>query len=376
LGLNYKEMEEATQKVLRVLWKDRRKAPLPEKVRKAVERLGLDVGDLDPLTQEVVEEAARRSLKALRGAWASLGTPPTSPEAEEAEREAVEGRKVRVRYPVFWEDMAAKPVVQVLEGLDVPKASLLVPNRLPKFRVDSDGEFEFGIEVYCGLVEAEVKMRRLGQRPRRGLFLKGELVYLEALGSGELGAISKGVKHLMPFFAAMGLEGPEGSLERALEKLSGLKRGEVDVEGKYVLAERAGRLFMLRGFLLGDPLLDVAFLAGGRVTLLFPHGLEVSLRGHFTRRALALDEVEFRWGGDVARLEWRNPSPTRVSDGDPVGKEIRALAQAALHDPTRKLSPRMRALFQAFENHPEPLKALRSGEFYPQTVVGMFIELF
>jgi hypothetical protein len=369
-------MEEATQKVLRVLWKDRRKIPLPEKVRKAVERLGLDVGDLDSFTQEVVEEAARRSLKALRGAWASLGTPPASPEAEEAEREAVEGRKVRVWYPVFWGDMMAKPVVQVLEGLDVPKADLLVPNKLPKFRVDSDGEFEFGIEVYCGLVEAEVKMRHLGQRPREGLFLKGELVYLEALDSRELEAISKGAKHLMPFFAAMGLEGPGGSLERALEKLSGLKRGEVGIEGEYVLAERAGRLFMLRGSLLGDPLLDVAFLAGERVTLSFPHGLEVSLRGHFTRRALVLDEVEFRWGGDVARLEWRNPFPSRVSEGDPVEKEIRALARAALYDPIGKISPRMRALLQVLEDHPEPLKALRSGEFYPQTVAGMFIELF
>jgi hypothetical protein len=106
-------MEEAAQKLFRVLGGDNRKVPMREKVRQVVEDYGLDVADLDSFTQEVVEEAARRSLKALRGAWASLGTPPASPEAEEAERRAVEGERVKVWYPVFWGAGAARPVVEV-----------------------------------------------------------------------------------------------------------------------------------------------------------------------------------------------------------------------------------------------------------------------
>jgi hypothetical protein len=184
------------------------------------------------------------------------------------------------------------------------------------------------------------------------------------------------VSYLVPFFTAMGFEGPEGRLERALERLSGLKRGEVGLEGEYLLARGPSRLFLLRGSLLGDPLLDAAFLAGERVTLSFPHGLEVSLVGYLANRALVIDELEFRWGEDVVRLAWPKRFHSSVMERDPLGKEIRDLTLLALCDPTRSLSPRMRALFQALANHPEPLKALRSGEFYPQTVAEMFSELF
>jgi hypothetical protein len=364
-------MEETVQKVLRVLGGDNRKVPMREKVRQVVEDYRLDVADLDSFTQEVVEEAARRSLKALRGAWASLGTPPTSPEAKEAERRAVEGERVKVWYPVFWGTWRARAVLEMWGSREV-----FIPGRLPEFEAGSEGWFGFRIEVCCGSVEAEVRMHVLGGHRKGGLFLKGETLYLEALSLKELEAISKGVSYLVPFFTAMGFEGPEGRLERALERLSGLKRGEVGLEGEYLLARGPSRLFLLRGSLLGDPLLDAAFLTEGRVTLSFPHGLEVSLVGHLANRALAIERAEFRWGGDVAQVEWRRPFHSSVMDRDPLGIEIRNLAQVALYDPTGKLPPRMRALFQALASHPEPLKALRSGEFYPHAVAEMFTELF
>ncbi len=356
---------------MRILGGDNRKVPMREKVRQVVEDYGLDVPDLDSFAQEVIEEAARRSLKALRGVWASLGTPPTAPEVQEAERKAVEGERVKVWYPVFWGTGLARPRVEVLGSERV-----FIPSKLPEFDVRSEGWFEFRIEVYCGSVEAEVKEHSLSGCRKEGLFIKGETLYLEALSFKELKAIAKGVSYLVPFFAAMGFEGPEGRLERALERLSGLKRGEVGLEGEYLLARGPSRLFMLRGSLLGDPLLDAAFLAGERVSLSFPHGLEVSLVGHLANRALVLDEVEFRWGEDVAHLAWPKRFHSSVMERDPLGKEIRDLALLALHNPTAGLSPKMRALFQALASHPEPLEALRSGEFYPHAVAEMFTELF
>ncbi len=356
---------------MRILGGDNRKVPMREKVRQVVEDYGLDVPDLDSFTQEVVGEAAERSLKALRGVWASLGTPPTAPEVQEAERRAVGGERVKVWYPVFWGTGLVRPVVEVLGSKE-----LFVPSRLPGFERGSEGWFGFRIEVCCGSVEAEVKEHSLSGHRKEGLFIKGETLYLEALSFKELKAIAKGVSYLVPFFAAMGFEGPEGRLERALERLSGLKRGEVGLEGEYLLARGPSRLFMLRGSLLGDPLLDAAFLAGERLSLSFPHGLEVSLVGHLASRALVLDEVEFRWGEDVVDLKWQKPFHSSIMERDPLGKEIRDLALVALYDPTRRLSPRMRALFQALANHPEPLEALRSGEFYPHTVAEMFTELF
>jgi len=359
------------QKVIRVLGGDRRKVPMREKVRQVVEDYGLDVPDLDSFTQEVIEEAAGRSLKALRGAWASLGTPPTAPEVQEAERRAVEGERVRVWYPVFWDEGVTKPVVEVLGS-----EGFFVPSRLPGFEPGSEGWFEFRIEVCCGFVEAEVKEHSLSGHRKEGLFIKEETLYLEAYSFKELKAIAKGVSYLAPFFAAMGFEGPEGRLERALERLSGLKRGEVGLEGEYLLARGPSRLFMLRGSLLGDPLLDAAFLTEGQATLSFPHGLEVSLAGHLANRALAIQKAEFRWGEDTAQVEWRSPFHSSVLDRDPLGMEIRNLALVALYDSTGRLSPRMRALFQALASHPEPLKALRSGEFYPQVIAEVFSELF
>ncbi len=371
LGLKSREMEEVLQKALRVMGSDNRKVPMRQKVRQVVEDYRLDVADLDSFTQEVIEEAARRSLKALRGAWASLGIPPASPEAKEAERRAVEGERVKVWYPVFWGAGVAKPVVGVLGSREV-----FIHSGLPEFKVGSEGWFEFRIEVCCGSVEAEVRTHAPGGHRKGGLFLKGETLYLEALSLKELKAISKGVNHLIPFFTAIGFEGPEGRLEGALERLSALKRGEAGIEGEYLLARKPSRLLALRGSLLGDSLLDVAFLTEGRATLFFPHGLEVSLVGHLANRALVIERADFRWGEDAVQVEWHTPLHSSVMDRDPLGIEIKNLALVALYDPTRKLPPRMRALFQTLGNHPEPLKALRSGEFYPQTVAEVFIDLF
>lgn len=351
-----------------------------EKVREAVGELGLEIEDLDSFAQEVVEEATRRSLRALRGVWASVGISPDSPEAEEAEKEVADGKKVRVWYPVLWKGPPARLGVQVLGYTKAPKnTTLIVPSKLPEHRVRPVGPEEkfvkFDIDVYCGLVQAEVKAGDFSGRTKGGLFIEKEMVYLEVSSSKELETVSKGVKYLIPFFTAIGAERPESSLERALERLFGLKRGEVGLEGEYVLARRGNHLFLLRGALLGDPLLDAAFLADGKVTLFLPYGLEVSLAGYLANRVLVLNEVEFRWGEDVVRFEWRNPFPSRVTEKDPVGKEIRALALRALYNPVRKLPPRMRALFRALGNHPEPLKALRNGEFYPYTIAEIFSEL-
>jgi hypothetical protein len=380
LALNSKEMEDRVGKVLRALWRDHREVPMREKVREVVEERGLEVEDLDSFAQEVVEEAARRSLRALRGVWASVGISPDSPEVEEAEKEAADGKKVSVWYPTLWEGPPARLGVQVLGYTQAPKSTaLIVPPKPPEHRVKPAGHEEnfvrFDVDVYCGLVQAKVRPGDSSGGIKGGLFVEEERVYLEVFGSKELEVVSKGVEYLVPFFTAIGMERPESSLVRALERLSGLKRGEVGLEGEYALARWGDNLFLLRGTLLGDPLLDAVFLADEKVTLSLPHGLEVSLAGYLVKGTLVLKEVEFRWGEDVVRLEWHNPFPSRVMAKDPLGTEIRASVLAALYNPIKKLPPRMRALFQALGDHPEPLKALRNGEFYPHTIAEMFSEL-
>jgi hypothetical protein len=198
-------MEEVVRKVLQVLWRDYREVPMREKVHEVVGELGLEIENLDSFTQEVVEEATKRSLRALRGVWASGGIPPDSPEAQEAEKEATGGKKVRVWYPVFWQGPPTRFGVQVLERPNTsPKTTFIVPPKPPEWGMGSAGfdekAIKFDIDVHFGLVEAEVKPLNLSGRFNGGLTLKEELVYLEAFRFKELEVISKGVKYLIPFF--------------------------------------------------------------------------------------------------------------------------------------------------------------------------------
>jgi hypothetical protein len=178
-----------------------------------------------------------------------------------------------------------------------------------------------------------------------------------------------------PLFDAIGLSG----LEEALRALPELKGGEVRTQGPYVLARRrgssTGNLWALgRGGLFGNPLLDGAFLVGGRVDLHYPEDLKISFdvevrvegEGSLkTRLTVEIKELKVRWGGEAVFCA--DPSlRAKGTNGDlPQTLLLRALyLRLGRRYAPVGWTPRMQALVGELASSDNPIEAPKDPEFF------------
>lgn len=211
-----------------------------------VERAGVSP---NAFTRKALDEARRWTERVLDGFWEALGI--TTPPAEVAEALKERGR-VRLRCP--WGRKAplgtVSAFVQVRSGDRYLRKELDLP--LPGYACPKT----FVLWAHAGRAEGDIPPRFFA-RKKRALFRTRD----PRRTSKTLGEVAP----LRPLLEAMDLPG----LEEALEALAGLKNGETQQKGPYLLV-RKGRLRVLKqGSYFDNPALDAVFLAGERVVLAY-----------------------------------------------------------------------------------------------------------
>jgi hypothetical protein len=285
-----------------------------------------------------LEEARKWTEGVLEGFWEALGVPSPPAEVGETLRE---GGKVRLWCPWGRKAPLGRLTVEANKKgtftyLDLPLSGRSCPRT-------------FLLEAHAGRVEVGISPRlfaRKGQALFRARDPRGVKKTLE------------GVRPLHPLFEAMGLP----DLEEALEALSRLKDGEVRQEGPYVLA-RKGRLRALtRGSYFGNSLLDGAFLLGERVVLAYENGVEVVLRGTFSKRLLSLKEATIRWGEEVVELGEVDFAIVNALSKTALSFLLRTLLGWNVEKVFPKRSPRMKALIAELATSEDPFKTLEDKD--------------
>ncbi len=180
---------------------------------------------------------------------------------------------------------------------------------------------------------------------------------------------------LPSFLAALGLS----DLEGALSALSGLEDGEVRREGSYLLAREGDTRILRRGEFLESPKLDAAFFLGERVSLSYPWGLEIALRGEIIfENNVALREFTLRFEGEEARhdgtKEGKGFSSSAAGD---LRYRLASLMRGALKAGLEEapLSPKMRALIEELAQSEDPLEAPKDEAFFQRVELRLLAKL-
>jgi len=352
-------VERAVEEILEALDREfGRYRPTLKTVESVAWELGLE-GDPKALARRALKEARSRVEQVVEGLRKSLKTPLPLPSQV---REALERGDSWRLFPhyLFPGRMLMSPKGAGARGPIPAPSSLDLLDTWPRevtLEGSKGGNVAFVVEGPYFLFA----------RRDRTSFRARELDHLrEATGLASA---------FRPLFDAMGLSG----LEEALRALPELKEGEVRTQGPYVLARRrgssTGSLWALgRGGLFGNPLLDRAFLVGGRVDLHYPEDLKISFdvevrvegEGSLeTRLAVEIKELKVCWGGEAVFCA--DPSlRAKGTNGDlPQTLLLRALylwleKRYALVGWT----PRMRALVEELASSGNPLEAPNDPEFF------------
>jgi len=332
-------METALEKLLQAL-EEGAYRPTPAEVKAAIADLRLEVeGDPEGLVAQVLEEAWKETRKALEGFWGALGvlSPPLV-----VERALREGDWVEASCSESPRGQAQLVLRLRERGTTV---RLPVPRPLP---------FPFeglSLEARVGRVEAHVPP---------GLFARKGRAYLRTFRPEEVEEALGRVKALRSLFLALGL----GDLEEALEALVNLEDGEARMWGPYVLAREDGFRALRRGSLFENPGLDKAFLLAGEVTLSYPHGVAIALRGSLWKHDITLSGMELRWDGEVVRVGFTPGGAWNALDRAPIASLVRRGLYWARERPQKPLSPKMEALVQELKESEDPLEALKAEAFF------------
>ncbi len=342
-SLREEPMEDIVEKFLQLLEEDYYwHETSPKGIRKLVRRFFPgEEGEL--LAERVLDEGYKRAVEALEGFWQALKAPPL-PIAKEFLREGV---WMKFEYPKVLKDSQRGLVV---EAVKVKRETLELP--LP----DGPSLGYFRLNVQVGRVEVETASGVFARRGRAFVRTK------------DVDRALEDVRALRPLFASVDL----GDLESALEALAGLGDGEVRMEGPYLLARKGGLRVLRRGLMLGEPHLDGAFLLGREVSLSCPRGVEIGFRGTFGAGHVLLDKLWVRWEGETLFLGKGFVDFHNLLDENPLAKMVRNRARASLEDAQ---SARMQSLLKALAQQEDPIGALKSGKFYPESVRELFLEL-
>lgn len=351
-------VERAVEEILKALDRDfGRYRPTLRTVESIIWELGLE-GDSKALARKALKRARSRIEQAVEGLERSLKTHlPLPPEVREA-LERGDSWRLSPHY-LFPGRMLMSP-----KGAGA-RSPIIVPSSLDLLDAwpwevtlvgSKGGDVAFVVEGPYFLFA----------RRDHTFFRTGKLSHLrKAAGL---------VKAFRPLFDAMGLSG----LEEALRALPELKEGEIRTQGGYVLAKRrgssTGSLWALgRGGLFGNPLLDRAFLVGGRVDLHYPEDLKISFDvkvkaeggGEFAKLAVEIKELKVRWGGEAVSYAGRSPQAKGTNGDLPQTLLLRGLHLWL--DRRHALvgwAPRMRALVLELASSDNPIEAPNDPDFF------------
>jgi hypothetical protein len=330
-------METALERLLQALEK-RGYRPTPTGVKAAIADLRLEVeGDPEALIALVLEKAWKETQVVLDGFWATMGilSPPS-----------VVGKALREG---DWMEASCSESPRGQTELTLRLVGRETFVRLPLSRpLPLEG---FSLEAKVGRVEVRVPP---------GLFARKERAYLRTFRPKEVEEALGRVKVLRPLFLALGL----GDLEGALEALVNLGDGEARMWGPYFLAREGDFRALRRGSLFGDPTLDKAFLLGGEVTLSYPYGVEITLRGSLWEHSVTLSKMELRWNGEAVRVGVTLGEDWNALDRNPIAPLIRGGLYWEREKPRTPLSPKMEALVQELKESDDPLEALKTEAFF------------
>jgi hypothetical protein len=273
-----------------------------------------------------------RTRRVLDGLWEAFGlaSPPSG-----VKESLLEGGRIAVWYP----GTRGRPELHVWSQTRDKEI-------LPLPRPVSSGQVSFNSRA--GWVEVEVAP---------GLFATWERAFFRAQGLGEVREAIEVAKTLRPLFRALDL----ADLEGALEALATLKEGEGRMEGPYALAKIRGFWSLRRGSLLGDPLLDGAFLAGEAVKLVFPGEIRLTLKGSLSGGMLSLQEGVLEWGDEAVHF-CGGEGFCEALDERPISQLVRMGLWWELR-PLRSYSPKVRTLIEELREEEDPIEALRSEDF-------------
>jgi hypothetical protein len=337
------KIEDTTEKFLRLLEEEfYRHEVSPKEVRRLVQNF-FPGKEGEILAEKVLEEGYKKAIAALDGFWQALKAPPL-PVAKEL---LWKGVWMSFRYPKALKDSQRGLLVEALGDkrdtleLPLPDGPSLGPLRL---------------DVQIGRVEVETASGVFARRGRA--FVRTDDVH-KAL---------EDVRALRPLFVSMGL----GDLESAIEALVRLGDGEVRMEGPYLLARKASLRVLRRGLMLGEPHLDGALLLGEEVNLSFPREVDMGFKARFGAGQMLLDKLWVRWGEETLFLGEGIVDFYNLLDENPLAKTVRNRARASLEDAQ---SAKMRSLLKVLAQHENPIELLKSGEFYPESVMELFSEL-
>jgi hypothetical protein len=299
--------------------------------------------DPEVLAEKVLEEARKRTRRALNGLWEAFGLPSPPSGVEES---LLEGRHITVWYS----GTRGRPELHVWpQTRDKEILSLSHPVSCRELSFNSR----------AGWVEVEVTP---------GLFATWERVFFRGRGFAEVREAIEAAKALRPLFRALDL----ADLEEALEALATLKEGEGRMEGSYALVRARGFWFLRRGSLFGDPLLDGAFLTGQAVRLTFSE-FHLTLKGSLLGGMISLQEGVLEWGEEAVRF-CGGEEHYGVFHKSPISHLVRMGLWWELDKPLRSYSPKVRALIEELRGEEDPIEALRSKDFSRRLHMGILAQ--
>jgi hypothetical protein len=336
----------------------------PDNVRAVAGECGLEAGNLEALTQEVVARGTRRSLEVLERFFETLEVRLS---LFPIERHLLSGGGVYV-----WGSDSLRRKCEGKVELRNEK-NLLVEEfsfRLPKEKCLN----WVRLEVWAGLTTLQVSTYFMATKGRAYFRTKGinEVAIEEVLKAGAV---------LAPFLPVMGIE----DLDRGFEALKRLGKRRGWVEGEYVLAKTESAWFLRRGALIGDPEADANLLARRPTTLRFPGDVEITIEADWLWDHMGLTYVRIRRGEEAfdAYDRWLREFRAHPLHKDPIVKALRrGLEDRLLYfdkygwgDTFEKLSPEMLAFIRALAAHEDPLQALTEERLDPYITAEFFADL-
>jgi hypothetical protein len=342
---------EAAAKLLEVLEEDPPFRPTPKAVKKVAQELFPDM-DIEEVAKRAFRKAYAWTAEAIEALRTDLGI-STDPSDQDLKRLALEvrstlrrGLEVEVKF-----DHPDGAIFHVCGKGERPVGGYLCTTKY-RFRLRGFSPSpNFAVTAKAGRVEARVA---------GGLALRRRRAFLRAVEPEQVEAALAEVRSLPSFLAVMGLS----DLKRALVALSKLEEDEVRREGSYLLVREGDTRILRRGTLLGSPDLDAALLLGKHVTLSYPRGLEIALKGKFELKdRMALQDFALRFEGEEARYDgglfW---GPASGDLRYRLASLMRGTLKFFLERASR--SPKMRALVEELARSEDPLEAPKDEAFF------------
>jgi hypothetical protein len=357
--------QEAVARLLKVLEEDSLLRYWPEAAEEKAHRLFPDM-DFKKIARRAFREARAQAAEAVEALRKDLGI-PTDPSDRELKRLTLEIESA-LRWRSWVEvkfKRAGEAVFYVCDKAEHPLGCSCTPKR----RLCPSGSSP-SVGFRAVFEGGQVRAYMAG-----GLVVRKGGAFLRANGPERVEAALAEARILPSFLAALGLS----DLEGALEVLSRLEDGEARREGSYLLVREGDTRILRRGEFVGSPRLDAAFFLGKRVSLSYPRGLEIALRGEIVFEDNAvLREFALRFEGEEARHDGTREGKgfSNSAAGD-LRRWLASLMRGALKAELEEapLSPKMRALVEELAQSEAPLEAPMDEAFFRRLELRLLAKL-